>query len=142
MPRIVKRYENRKLYDTTEKRYVSLDDIAGFVRAGEEVEVVDNATGADLTAHTLAKVILEATPGGALQPQFLHDLVRASNRLVEGGREQLQQGFDRLIEASLQRLGPVREVREELARMRARVDDLERLIEQLLAEEEHGNHTE
>lgn len=59
MPRVVKRYANRKLYDTTTSRYVALDDIAGLIRSGEEVEVTDNETGADLTAVTLAQIILE-----------------------------------------------------------------------------------
>jgi polyhydroxyalkanoate synthesis repressor PhaR len=59
MARVVKRYANRKLYDTTTSRYVALDDIAGLIRSGEEVEVTDNETGADLTAVTLAQIILE-----------------------------------------------------------------------------------
>jgi len=59
MARVVKRYANRKLYDTTTSRYVALDDIAALIRGGEEVEVTDNETGADLTAVTLAQIILE-----------------------------------------------------------------------------------
>jgi polyhydroxyalkanoate synthesis repressor PhaR len=59
MARVVKRYANRKLYDTTTSRYVALDDIAALIRSGEEVEVTDNETGADLTAVTLAQIILE-----------------------------------------------------------------------------------
>jgi polyhydroxyalkanoate synthesis repressor PhaR len=59
MPRVIKRYGNRKLYDTQESRYVTLDDIAGFVKAGEEVGVVDNDSGEDLTAVTFAQIILE-----------------------------------------------------------------------------------
>ena len=57
--RVIKRYSNRKLYDTNTSRYVALDDIAGMVRRGEEVAVTDNETGADLTAVTLAQIILE-----------------------------------------------------------------------------------
>jgi polyhydroxyalkanoate synthesis repressor PhaR len=59
MARVVKRYANRKLYDTTTSRYVALDDIATLIRNGEEVEVTDNETGADLTAVTFAQIILE-----------------------------------------------------------------------------------
>ncbi len=143
--RVIKRYENRKLYDTADKRYVSLNDLAALVRAGQEVQVVDNATGADLTAPTLAKVILEEDPASRqlLPAQFLHDLLRFGNRFVTGGQQQLQHGLDRLIEASLERLGPVREVREEMTRVQERLKRLERVIEQLSAEEEkHGNDTE
>lgn len=59
MPRLIKRYGNRKLYDTQESRYVTLEGIAGFVKQGEEVQVVDNDSGEDLTAVTFAQIILE-----------------------------------------------------------------------------------
>ncbi|MBI2962897.1 MAG: polyhydroxyalkanoate synthesis regulator DNA-binding domain-containing protein [Deltaproteobacteria bacterium] len=59
MPRLIKRYGNRKLYDTQESRYVTLEGIAAFVKQGEEVQVVDNDTGEDLTAVTFAQIILE-----------------------------------------------------------------------------------
>jgi polyhydroxyalkanoate synthesis repressor PhaR len=58
-PRVVKRYTNRKLYDTEESRYVTLDEIAGMVKAGEEVQIVDNRTGKDLTEVTLAQILYE-----------------------------------------------------------------------------------
>jgi polyhydroxyalkanoate synthesis repressor PhaR len=57
--RVIKRYGNRKLYDARAGRHVTLDDVAGLVAAGEEVRVLDQATGADLTAVTLAQVVLE-----------------------------------------------------------------------------------
>ena len=57
MVRLIKRYESRKLYDTEESRYVSLDEIAAFVRLGQEVRVVDNATSEDVTGQTLAQII-------------------------------------------------------------------------------------
>ncbi len=59
MSRLIKRYGNRKLYDTQESRYVTLEAIAGFVKLGEEVRVVDNDSGEDLTAVTFAQIILE-----------------------------------------------------------------------------------
>ncbi len=57
--RVVKRYSNRKLYDTRESRYVTLLQIAEMVRAGEEVQIIDNATKDDLTEVTLAQIIYE-----------------------------------------------------------------------------------
>ena len=57
--RIIKRYQNRKLYDTKESRYVTLDDIAEMIKRGEEVVVKDKKTGRDLTALTLAQIIFE-----------------------------------------------------------------------------------
>ena len=57
--RTIKRYSNRKLYDTTERHYVTLADVAGFVRKGDDIKVTDYVTGADLTAQTLAQIIFE-----------------------------------------------------------------------------------
>jgi len=57
--RVIKRYTNRKLYDTEESRYVTLEEIAGMVKAGEEVQIVDNRTGKDLTEVTLAQILFE-----------------------------------------------------------------------------------
>ncbi len=143
MARVIKRYDNRKLYDTAAKRYVSLEDIAGLVRQGEEVSVLDNSSGADLTSSTLAKVISgETAASSEVRPEFLHQVLRFGNRFVAGGVEGVQQGVDRLIEASLERLGPVREVRKEMARVRERLEKLERLVDQLTAEERNVNDTE
>jgi polyhydroxyalkanoate synthesis repressor PhaR len=57
--RIIKRYSNRKLYDTKDSRYVTLLQIAGMVREGEEVQIIDNNTKDDLTEVTLAQIIYE-----------------------------------------------------------------------------------
>ena len=57
--RLIRRYANRKLYDTGDKRYITLEQLADFVRAGEDVRVVDNATDRDVTAAKLAQVIFE-----------------------------------------------------------------------------------
>lgn len=57
--RLIKRYGNRKLYDTSESRYITLDEIARLVRSGNDVKVIDNENGDDLTAITFAQIILE-----------------------------------------------------------------------------------
>jgi polyhydroxyalkanoate synthesis repressor PhaR len=57
--RIIKRYSNRKLYDTKDSRYVTLLQIAEMVRSGEEVQIIDNNTKDDLTEVTLAQIIFE-----------------------------------------------------------------------------------
>ena len=57
--RVIKRYSNRKLYDTRDSRYVTLLQIAEFVRAGEEVQIIDNTTKEDLTEVTLAQILFE-----------------------------------------------------------------------------------
>ena len=57
--RLIRRYDNRKLYDVAERRYVTLDQLQGFVAGGEEVTVLDQKTGSDLTSLTLAQILLE-----------------------------------------------------------------------------------
>lgn len=58
--KIIKRYQNRKLYDTQQSCYVTLDDIAKMIRNSEEVMVIDNKTKNDITAATLTQIIFEA----------------------------------------------------------------------------------
>lgn len=57
--KVIKRYTNRKLYDTVESRYVTLDEIAAMVKLGVEVKIVDNRTKEDLTSVTLAQIVFE-----------------------------------------------------------------------------------
>lgn len=133
MIRLIKRYESRKLYDTEESRYVSLDDIATWIRGGQDVRVIDNASSADVTAQTLTQIILEeGRKGTSLLPtDLLHDLVRMGERAVTSGVEHMQTGVDRLMRASIDRLGPVRRAREEMNRLRSRLEDLEASLERL-----------
>ena len=127
MVRVIKRYESRKLYDTEESRYVSLDEIAEFVRQGQEVQVVDNGSGEDVTAQTLTQVILEEgrSGRGELPTELLHELVRRGEKALANGVEQAKQGVNRLVEASFDRLGPVKQARAEMDVLRARLEDLE-----------------
>ena len=129
MIRLIKRYESRKLYDTEESRYVSLEEIATWIRQGQEVRVVDNATSNDVTSQTLTQVILEEGRKGTsfLPSELLHDLVRMGERAVNTGIEQVQHGVDRLID----RLGPVRQAREEMSSLRARLEQLESSLAEL-----------
>lgn len=127
MTRLIKRYESRKLYDTEESRYVSLDEVADWIREGQDVRVVDNATSGDVTAQTLTQIILdEGRRGTSLLPtELLHELVRAGQQAVESGVEQMHQKVDRFVQASIDRLGPVRRAREEMDRLRNRLEELE-----------------
>ncbi len=76
---IIKRYPNRKLYDTEAKQYITLEGIARLICQGREVEVVDHATGEDLTALILTQIIAEQEKrrGGFLPRTVLAGLIRA-----------------------------------------------------------------
>ena len=77
-PRIIKRYANRKLYDPAARRYVTLDGVAALVTRGDDLEVVDQATGEDLTTLVLAQVLLDGVRQrtARLPRQVLAGLIR------------------------------------------------------------------
>lgn len=66
--KIIKRYQNRKLYDTDESSYVTLDEIAKMIRRGEELCVIDNKTKADITAVTLTQLLYESERKSKIHP--------------------------------------------------------------------------
>ena len=78
MAYVIKRYSNRKLYDTQESRYVTLEELEELIRAGKEISVVDVSSGEDLTSVTLAQIILENERNhrAALPTAFLHQLIK------------------------------------------------------------------
>lgn len=89
--RIIKRYSNRKLYDTRDSRYVTLQQIGAMVRAGEEVQIIDNATKEDKTEGTLALIISEdlkakprSVPLGTLRDLIQERGERLLSQLREG----------------------------------------------------------
>jgi len=131
--RLIKRYGSRKLYDTEESRYVSLEELGDWVRHGQQLRVIDNQTSEDVTAQTLTQVILEGGRRGSSLPpsEILHDLIRRGGQLVSGGVEQLNQGVDRLLKASIERVGPIRRVREETDLLRRRLEELEATLSRL-----------
>ncbi len=82
---LIKRYSNRKLYDVDASAYVTLEEIAEMVRRGDEIKVVDYASGADLTALTLTQVIFdqEKKLGGLLPQAILTRILRAGNTTLQ-----------------------------------------------------------
>ncbi|HEY7195264.1 MAG TPA: polyhydroxyalkanoate synthesis regulator DNA-binding domain-containing protein [Gemmatimonadales bacterium] len=128
MVRIIKRYGggSRKLYDTEESRYVSLREIAGWIRRGQELRVIDSRTREDVTAHTLAQVISadEERSGPLVSTELLHDIIRRGSAVVLSS-------VDRLIRLSTDRVGAVRDAREEMAVLRRGLKRLERSVSSL-----------
>jgi polyhydroxyalkanoate synthesis repressor PhaR len=134
--RLIKRYGSRKLYDTEESRYVSLEELGAWIRQGQELRVIDNATSDDVTAQTLTQVILEeGRKGTSLPPsQILHELIRQGGELVTSGVEQVSERVDRLLQVGADRLAPIRRVREETAALRKRLDELEAALSRIETE--------
>lgn len=149
---VIRKYGNRRLYDTSSSRYINLDDIAAMVRKGADVQVLDAKTGEDLTRVTLTQIILEDAKGrpASLPLELLRQLVVATD---EAGREfvmwylksafnaygkvqdALHSGLNEVGSAALSPLDAVRsflggsaprhEGADEVARLRRRVADLE-----------------
>ena len=80
--RIIRKYGNRRLYDTTARRYVNLDEIAQVIRDGEEIQVVDAKSGEDLTRGILTQIIVEdaRTGDGGLPLEILKQLIALSDK--------------------------------------------------------------
>ena len=104
---VIKKYANRRLYDTSNSRYINLEDIAALVRNGKDVQVVDAASGEDLTRVTLTQIIVEDAKGqpAGLPLELLRQLIVASDRV---GQEfimwYLKSAFDayQKVQSSLQ----------------------------------------
>jgi polyhydroxyalkanoate synthesis repressor PhaR len=93
---VIKRYPNRKLYDTEAKKYITLDGIATLIREGEEVAVIDHTTEEDLTAITLTQIIFEQEKkkGGFLPKSVLTGLVQAGGDTLNTLRRSLSVPLD------------------------------------------------
>jgi polyhydroxyalkanoate synthesis repressor PhaR len=113
--RVIKRYTNRKLYDTDQSRYVTLEDIARLVRENEEVRVIDNETQADLTAVTFAQIILEEEKRktNLVSVPFLRKLIHSGEAAVQDLSDSAKRALDQLGEITERAGGRVREVVEE-----------------------------
>lgn len=113
-PRLVKRYQNRKLYDTTDSCYVTLEDIGELIKQGEDVQVIDNESKEDLTSVTLAQIIFETEkkqkhvlPLGALLNlvrsgsetirDFVHKSIESGAREITNVRSELTEFVERLV---------------------------------------------
>ena len=81
---IIKRYPNRKLYDTEAKKYITLDGISDLIRDGQEIQVLDHASGEDLTAVILTQIIFEQEKknSGFLPRSVLRGLVQAGGDTI------------------------------------------------------------
>ena len=109
-PLLIKRYASRRLYNTETSDYVTLEDIAGFIRSGREVQIIDLKSGDDLTRQYLLQIIAEheskgenvlpvdvlndlvrsyMTPGGSVVPQFL----QASFEMLRDGQSKVMENM-------------------------------------------------
>jgi polyhydroxyalkanoate synthesis repressor PhaR len=150
---VIKKYENRRLYDTGASRYVNLEDVARMVREGVEVQVVDARSGEDLTRVILTQVIVEDAKGheSGLPLDLLRKLIVASDRathdfltwylttvtdMYQKAQSALQTrplDMMRNLFASQPPAPPPAAPAEEIAALRLRVQELEERLEKATA---------
>ena len=145
-PVTIKKYGNRRLYDTSASRYVNLDDVAAMVRNGTDVKVADAETGEDLTRVTLTQIIVEEAKGqpSGLPLELLRQLIMASDHVrqefmswylksafdsYQKVQSAVQSGLEQLGSAALSPLEMVKSFlpgeESEVERLRRRVAELE-----------------
>lgn len=120
--KVIKRYSNRKLYDTVESRYVTLDEIAQMIQDGAEVKIVDNRSKEDLTSVTLAQIIFEQEKKKSRMPlAVLKNIIRHPGETivdfvqkevaprVSSIKDEAQSRAASIKEAAEQRVGSLKE---------------------------------
>ena len=92
----IKRYENRKLYDVEEKKYIKLNEIAELIKTGQEVEIIDHASDEDITAATLAQILYEQEKQGHtnLPSEILSKMIQIGNHQITTLRHGLITAID------------------------------------------------
>jgi polyhydroxyalkanoate synthesis repressor PhaR len=137
---IIKRYPNRKLYDMDAKKYITLEGIAKLIRQGENVQVVDHATGEDLTAVTLTQIIFEQQKkrSGFLPQTVLTGLIQAGGDTMASLRHGLASSLDlaRHVDEEIERRVQALIKRGELA-----AEDGRRLRDKLLSQTQRAPDT-
>lgn len=99
---LIKKYSNRKLYDLTRSRYITLEEIAELIRQGGQVKIVDAETQEDLTNITLVQILLEEEKRRKFLPvPFLHQLIKYGEMYQDLLRQYLSSNLDTMI--SMQR---------------------------------------
>jgi len=131
--RIIKRYSNRKLYDTKDSRYVTLLQIAEMVRSGAEVQIIDNNTKKDLTEVTLAQIIYEEQKAHSrsVPLQTLKEIIHQRlGRLIPGARTEAPGDSDTATPKAEATRGPsfVDQAKEKLEDWQHQIDERVRAV--------------
>jgi polyhydroxyalkanoate synthesis repressor PhaR len=105
---LIKKYENRRLYDATNSRYVNLEEVASFVQHGYDVRVIDAASGEDITRLILTQIIAEGakTPDSSFPLDFLRQMVIASGRASQEGALRYTKAMLDLYQSTYRAMAP------------------------------------
>lgn len=109
IPILIKRYQNRKLYDTRNSTYVTLDDIARLVKAGEDVQIIDNKSDEDLTGVTLTQIIFEE---GKKKKSLLP--LGTLKKIIQDGGGTIKDFFEKTIDTGVSSFSKAKEEAEKV----------------------------
>lgn len=131
MARVIKKYANRKLYDTTAKKYLNLDDVARLIQQGEQIQVIDNDTQQDVTNVVLSSIILDSAKKEA---SVLPDTMLIN--LIQRRGEAMMETFKKSVAAGVEAAGFVQQeiekrLREAFEKSREQADSLKAFAESL-----------
>jgi polyhydroxyalkanoate synthesis repressor PhaR len=106
---VIRKYENRRLYDTTHSRYVNLDEVAQMVRDGRDVQVLDAITGEDRTRAVLTQIVVEQAKDGhsAFPIDVLRQMVVASGRVTNEAALTYMRGVFDMYQNAYRAVSPV-----------------------------------
>ncbi|MBI4124439.1 MAG: polyhydroxyalkanoate synthesis regulator DNA-binding domain-containing protein [Deltaproteobacteria bacterium] len=134
MPKVIKRYQNRKLYDTEDSCYVTLEDIRDMIKQGEDVQIIDNATKEDLTSVTLAQIILEAErkQKGLLPINTFKQIIQSGGEVLKGivqdEFKRVRTFVDKQIKPTVESVQSIPTVASEIRQLKSKIEALERKL--------------
>lgn len=130
---IIKKYENRRLYDTAASRYVNLDEVAQMVRDGADVQVIDAASGEDLTRVILTQIIMEDAKGrdSKLPLDMLRQMVMTSGATSQEALLKYMKMTTEMYQNAYRAFSPTTGTPPtEVEELRRRIDELEKMFTQ------------
>lgn len=128
MERVIKKYENRKLYDTTQSKYVALRELKDFIRNGETITIIEQKSGKDITSEVLTKAILEDTQDerDAITPGTLHELIRWGSNTLEAGLSRFGRGLNKVL--PIAGTDEIKTLQKQIEELEQKVDELQRRL--------------
>ena len=139
--KVIKRYQNRKLYDTQDSCYVTLEDIRDMIKEGQDIQIIDNSSKEDLTSVTFAQIIFEEEKKhkGILPLNTFKEIIASGGEALkefvqkswESGSKEIQQVrtfVDKQIKPTVESLQSIPTVAQEIRNLKTKIETLERKL--------------
>ena len=132
--KVIKRYHNRKLYDTSNSSYVTLEDIADMIKRGDEVQIIDNTSKDDITGQTLAQIIFEEEKKkrSVLPLGTLRDLIQTGGETIKGFVQNefthVKSFVEEKVKPTIENMQHIPALHDEIKFLRTRLENLEKKL--------------